>query len=289
MYSNISEKAYAKVNFNLRVLPPRGDGFHNIESIFQTVSVYDELDISVTLGTGCEVFCDDMVLPQKNTITSAYEAFCEVTHANVPGIKVILKKGIPAGGGLGGGSSDAAALVRGLQKICGITLSEKDLDYIAGKTGSDVFFFMHCDAEGKGTALVSGRGERVKKINSRTDLYLLLIFPGVSSSTKEAYSLVDDYLTNVDKLKYPCFEEIEAIYRNSPKRWIFKNTFYPALKEVIPEINLALEEIEKTDAVYTAMSGSGSTVFGVYASFEKAQVALKKLSSMWSVKLVQTL
>lgn len=289
MYRNESSKAFAKVNFNLRVLPVREDGFHNIESIFQTVSIYDELFVTVKEEAGCEVICDSMVLPQKNTITSAYEAFCKISPVDVPGIKVVLKKGIPAGGGLGGGSSDAAALVRVLQKICNIELSVGELDYIAAQTGSDVFFFMHCDKDGKGTALVSGRGERVKIISSRTDLYLLLIFPGVGSSTKNAYSLVDDYLTNVDEVNYPSFEELESIYRLAPEKWIFKNTFYPALREIIPDIKVALEELKKTDAVYTAMSGSGSTVFGVYASQEKAITAMQKLQNRWSVKLVQTL
>lgn len=292
MCRNISAKAFAKVNFNLKVLPLKENGFqnfHNIESIFQTVSVFDQVIVDVKDSSGCDVFCDTLVLPQKNTITLAYEAFCQVTGVEVPGVKVTLIKGIPAGGGLGGGSADAAAFIRVLQQICGIKLSDEQLDYIAAKTGSDVFFFMHCDENGKGAALVSGRGDKVKKIDSRTDLYLLLIFPGVGSNTKEAYAMVDNYLADGDKLNYPAFEQLESVYRLPPENWVFNNTFYLALRNKIVEIEKALEELKKTDAVYTALSGSGSTVFGVYTSLESAEKAEKIVSNAWSVKLVQTI
>ena len=122
-----TEKAYAKVNFNLRVLPKRPDGFHNLESIFQTISLFDELEVSVEKETGCFVECSSLALPDDNTLTSAYKAFCSVVNpqVKVPGVKVVLKKGIPAGGGLGGGSSDAAALVRVLERLCKVRLSTK--------------------------------------------------------------------------------------------------------------------------------------------------------------------
>lgn len=287
--SNVSAKAFGKINLNLKVLPLKKDGFHDIESIFQTISLYNQVIVEVKNCAGCEVFCDTIVLPQKNTITMAYEAFCQIAGIDVPGVKVTLIKGIPAGGGLGGGSSDAATFIRLLQKICRIKLSDEQLDFIASKTGSDVFFFMHCDEEGKGAALVSGRGDKVKKINSRTDLYLLLIFPGVGSNTKEAYSMVDSFLAHGDKLNYPDFNELETIYRLPPEKWNFNNTFYFALEDKIPEIKKALDELKKTDAVYTAMSGSGSTVFGVYTSLENAKKAEQMVSNSWSVKLVQTL
>ena len=287
--SNVSAKAFGKINLNLKVLPLKKDGFHDIESIFQTISLYNQVIVEEKNCAGCEVFCDTIVLPQKNTITMAYEAFCQIAGVDVPGVKVTLIKGIPAGGGLGGGSSDAATFIRLLQKICRIKLSDEQLDFIASKTGSDVFFFMHCDEEGKGAALVSGRGDKVKKINSRTDLYLLLIFPGVGSNTKEAYSMVDSFLAHGDKLNYPDFNELETIYRLPPEKWNFNNTFYFALEDKIPEIKKALDELKKTDAVYTAMSGSGSTVFGVYTSLENAKKAEQMVSNSWSVKLVQTL
>lgn len=288
MKSVWNSKAFAKVNFNLKVLPVREDGFHNLESIFQTVTLCDELIVKVKEGNGCEVVCDSMQLPQKNTLSLAYNAFCEVTELKVPGIKVFLKKGIPSGGGLGGGSADAGALIRILQKMCKIKLSDLQLDYVAGKTGSDVFFFVHCNDKGRGCALVSGRGEEIIKIKPRKSMYLAMIFPGVSSSTKEAYFLVDEMLNKGDFLEYPDYKQLEEVYRKDPEKWTFNNTFSPVLEKKYSEIKKALEELKKTGAVYSAMSGSGSTVFGVYGSRKEAVKALKQLKNDWTIRLVQT-
>lgn len=288
MKSSWYSKAFAKVNFNLKVLPVREDGFHNLESIFQTVSLCDKLIVKKAKQKGCEVICDSMQLPPKNTLTLAYNAFCEVTEIKVPGIKVVLKKGIPSGGGLGGGSADAGALIRILQKMCKIKLSDLQLDYIAGKTGSDVFFFVHCNYKGTGCALVSGRGEVIRPITPRKGLHLAMIFPGVSSSTKEAYSLVDDMLNKGDFLEYPDFSKLEEIYRQDPEEWSFNNTFSPVLENKYAQIKNALEDLKKTGAVYSAMSGSGSTVFGVYSSRRQAVKAIKQLKSTWTIKLVHT-
>jgi 4-diphosphocytidyl-2-C-methyl-D-erythritol kinase len=217
----------------------------------------------------------------------SYEAFCSVSDVDVPGVKVNLKKGIPSGGGLGGGSADAAALVRVLQKMCGIKLSDEKLDLIASKTGSDVFFFQHCDDEGKGCALVSGRGEVVKKIIPRDDLFLLLIFPKVSSSTKEAYDLVDKYLAKKDKVKGPGLAELEDVYRKAVNQWNFVNTFTPALSKKYKEIEAALIDLKKVGSEYVEMSGSGSTVFGVSTLEQQAINSYNLLAEFWNCKVVR--
>lgn len=287
MLSMTYEKAYAKVNFGLNVFSKRDDGFHDIESIFQTIDLYDELVVSIIDGNQCVVECDEMKLPEKNTLTSSYEAFCQVVDVNVPGVKVCLKKMIPSGGGLGGGSADAAALIRALQKICGIKLSVEQLNQIASKTGSDVFFFMNCDDQGKGAALVSGRGEVIKKIIPRTDLCLLLIFPDVSSSTKEAYALVDEYLLKEDKVIGPSLSEFEEIYRSEVKTWNLINTFTPALSKKIKEVDAALMDLKKVGSEYVEMSGSGSTVFGVYTLEQQATNSYNLLAEFWNCKIAR--
>jgi 4-diphosphocytidyl-2-C-methyl-D-erythritol kinase len=280
-------KAFAKVNFGLNVFSKREDNFHNIESIFQTIDLYDELVVSEIENKQCIVECDAFELPKKNTLTLSYEAFCSVSDVDVPGVKVNLKKGIPSGGGLGGGSADAAALVRVLQKMCGIKLSDEKLDLIASKTGSDVFFFQHCDDEGKGCALVSGRGEVVKKIIPRDDLFLLLIFPKVSSSTKEAYDLVDKYLAKKDKVKGPGLAELEDVYRKAVNQWNFVNTFTPALSKKYKEIEAALIDLKKVGSEYVEMSGSGSTVFGVSTLEQQAINSYNLLAEFWNCKVVR--
>ena len=282
-------KAYAKVNFNLKVLPKREDGFHNIESIFQTVDLYDELRVRKTQSPGCQVVCKSIELPPKNTLTSAYQAFIEVAGCKVPGIEVELIKGIPSGGGLGGGSSDAAALIRVLEKMCGLKLSDMQLDYVASKTGSDVFFFMHCDKKGRGCALVSGRGEIIRKIKSRHDLYLLFVFPEISSSTKEAYALVDELLTEENKIKCPEFGELESIYMKAPQNWTFNNTFTKALSNRYKQIGQILSELKRLGAPYSDMSGSGSTVFAVFTKKQQATYCSNLLADTLSWKIVQTI
>ena len=288
MEHEISACAYAKINFGLRVLPGRSDGFHGIESIFQTVDLYDQLTLTTTAEKGCIVHCSDMALPENNTLTKAYKAFCKVVSCKVPGVRVELKKGIPSGGGLGGGSSDAATLTRMLEKLCGVRLSDSELDNIAAETGSDVFFFMHCDEKGRGCALVSGRGEVVKKIHGREDLFLVLLFPKVSSSTKEAYALVDEALARGEDLVSPEFDELELVYRRPPENWTFINTFTPVISAKYKDIGRAIEALRALGCEYAEMSGSGSTVFGIFSSRQEAESAVKELTGSWNCKLART-
>ena len=288
MEREISGWAYAKVNFGLRVLPGRADGFHGIESIFQTVDLYDELTLTTVAEKGCFVHCSSMKLPENNTLTKAYNAFCKIVGCEVPGVRVELKKGIPSGGGLGGGSSDAAALTRMLETLCNVRLSDSELDDIAAETGSDVFFFMHCDEKGRGCALVSGRGENVKIIHGREDLFLVLIFPEVSSSTKEAYALVDEALARGKELISPEFVELELVYRRPPENWTFINTFTPVISAKYKDIGRAIEALRALNCEYAEMSGSGSTVFGVFTSRQEAESAVQELTGSWNCKLART-
>lgn len=284
--------AYAKVNFGLNVLPKTGgelkNEYHNLESIFQTVDLYDVLTVEKNNSSVCTVICKDMKLPEKNTLTSAYDAFFQITGLKQVGISVELKKGIPSGGGLGGGSSDAAALVRALQEICDIRLNQEQLNFIASKTGSDVFFFMNCDEQGKGCALVWGRGENVKTITPRKDLFLVLVFPQQSSSTKEAYALLDEAYQKGERLDSPAFDDLENIYNRPVEDWTFINSFTPVISNSYEEIQLALNDLQKVGCCYSEMSGSGSTVYGVFTMRQQAISASNLLGEAWKCKLVQT-
>ena len=287
MLSEITVKAYAKINFGLKVYPNRGDGFHNIESIFQTIDLYDELVVKATDSRCCEVVCDSMELPENNTLVNAYQAFCAITGREDFGVSVKLIKGIPSGGGLGGGSSDAAALIRVLEKLSGIVLTDEQLDYVASKTGSDVFFFMHCDDEGRGCALVSGRGEILQKITPRHDLFLLLIFPDVHSSTKEAYALVDKMFALGKEVKSPAFKDFEKIYLKSPNEWSFINSFTPVIADVYRDISAAIGDLKKYGCCFAEMSGSGSTVYGVFTLKQQAMFVNNLLTDAWNCRMVQ--
>ena len=275
MSAEVRVLAPGKVNFNLNVLPPRADGFHNIESIFQTVSLFDELTVCLEKGYNtCAVECQEMTLPESNTITSAYSAFYSLTGFN-QSVKVNLVKKIPSGGGLGGGSSDAAAFVKALSLLSGITVSPEMADRIAEKVGSDVFFFLHCTHPG--CALVSGRGEIVHPIKARENIHILLVLPDVHSSTKEAYSLVDRELMAGRTVDCPAFSELEDVYNGAVKDWNFANSFTVPVAGKYPEIAEALAALKEAGALFSDMSGSGAVVFGVFDTSRAAEYSAQKL------------
>lgn len=275
MLSEVHEFAPAKINLNLKVLPKRSDGFHAIESIFQTVFLEDELFVSLENEKNtCAVQCCEMVLPAENTITAAYKAFCLYTGFN-QSVSVRLTKRIPSGGGLGGGSSDAASFVKALAKLSGVSLTAELKDKIAGDVGSDVFFFLRCGCPG--CAVVSGRGEIVSEIALRKDIHIVLVFSGVHSSTKEAYALVDEDMQKGKTADCPELAELEAVYNRPVKDWNFTNSFTSAIIRRYPEVGEALAEIRKTGAAFADMSGSGSVVFGIFESASAAENAFRVL------------
>jgi len=275
MLSSVHELAPAKLNLTLKVLPKRADGFHNIESIFQKIRLCDELTVTRSASAGCSLQVHGMELPAENTVQKAFSLFAEVAKIR-EGVSVDLVKHIPSGAGMGGGSSDAAALLRALNSLFSAGVSDEILVEIAGKVGSDVPFFLYGDC-----AVVSGRGEVVRPICGRRDLSFVVICPDVHSSTKEAYALVDEWYMNnsVSKVDWPSLDELEGIYNKSVGEWNFANSFTQPLINRYPEIQGALAAITASGADFADMTGSGSTVFGVFEAKEKAQDAYNRLAS----------
>ncbi len=268
--------APAKLNLNLSVLPKRQDGFHNIESIFQKISLYDELKIKPTDVSGCVLSVEGMSLPESNTVTKAYDEFAKVTGITT-GTCVSLKKRIPSGAGLGGGSSDAAAMLIGLDNMFKTGLSQSKLMQCAEKIGSDVPFFVQTSA----CALVSGRGEVLDPVTARSDLHFVVVYPDVHSSTKEAYLLVDEWNEKKLDCNKPALKELEGIYNKPVAEWSFVNDFTAPLTCKYPMIAEALKAIKAEGACFCDMTGSGSAVFGVFDAQKSAEEAYKKLSSYW--------
>ena len=279
MRTEICVTAPAKINIGLHVLPGCVNGFHRIESIFQTVTLFDTLVVRASEKNGCVVDCEGMELPSDNTISLSYTAFRSVTGIDNFGVRVELKKRIPSGGGLGGGSSDAAACIRAFEALNDITLSVRQLEAIASSIGSDVFFFLLCGAEG--CAVVTGRGEIVKPIRARSDLCILLVFPSVHSSTKEAYALLDESFAAGKIAPCPAYADLETVYTTPVSGWSFVNSFTPSLVSRFPEIGFALDDLRRVGASYAEMSGSGSTVYGIFSSEEEAENARSVLASSW--------
>jgi 4-diphosphocytidyl-2-C-methyl-D-erythritol kinase len=296
--------APAKINIGLVVSPGTG-GYHNIESVFQTVDLCDGLEIAELRGdAGVVVRCDGADIPARNTLTAAYDAFLAETaafgtgaarDAGIFGARVTLTKRIPQGAGLGGGSADAAAFVRALQAMRGIRLDGAARAGIASRVGSDVFFFMEAFyGAGEGrffggvdvppfkigayAAVVTGRGEGVRRIEARNDLSFVLVYPDVSVSTREAFALLD--AENGAGGERPPHDP-EAMYRADVGSWRFVNSFTKPVSRVFPNIARALDDVRETGAAFADMSGSGSTVFGVYESRENADRAVRRLKSKW--------
>lgn len=275
--------APAKVNFGLRVGQCESSGYHSIESVFQTISLCDTVTVREREGTGeCAVFCGGKPMQERNTISLAYKAFAQISGADVPSVLVEIEKRIPIGGGLGGGSSDAAAFVAALERLTATVLTKPQKCAIASRVGCDVYFFLLSGESG--CAVVTGRGDIVKPIRAREDLEMLLVFPPFMSATGEAYALLDLRRKEGDigasesgKNIAAGSEELEEVYRRPVKDWTFVNDFTPSLSGRFPTVHGILNGLRAAGAVYCEMSGSGSTLYGVFdtvSGVERARLTL---------------
>jgi 4-diphosphocytidyl-2-C-methyl-D-erythritol kinase len=293
-------EAPAKLNLYLHIGDKRSDGFHNIESLFLALAFGDVLSFKTTRLPDLDIEMDwqlpgygcgeriPYLPPERNIISRAVSLFRRRTGYDM-GLKITVEKKIPPGGGLGGGSSDAAAALLALNRLAspGATngsglLDDAVLAEMGASLGSDVPFFL-CNAA---LAQVSGRGEFVRPLavpESIRNLFLVLVCPGFSSNTAEAYSLYDDYN---DSITIPIYETeiLQQILSDSPKDWQFTNDFKSVFEAKSPswasyrQILLSLQEL---NADFTGLSGSGSTCYGVFPDVEKAREAQNLLKKHW--------
>lgn len=271
--------AYAKINLHLRVFEKRADGFHSIESIFQRISIADYLSVTACPHeNGCDVESPLLPLPAVNTITSAWESFKKALSIR-GGIRVRVLKHIPAGSGLGGGSSDAAALLCAADELFQTQLSRRDIAALAAQVGSDVPFF----AEPYAAAFVTGRGELVTALPPRADVFGILIVPPVAVSTKAAYAALDAYRFKTSGCldKVQGFEYIKGHYSDSIERWPFLNDFQSAIEDEYAVVKAACSDLYAHGAVFAQMSGSGTAVFGLFQDETRFATALQALAKTW--------
>lgn len=274
--------APCKINLHLRVFARRDDGFHDIESVFQGISLCDVLDVRTGGDSGlssgeCRIVSPRMELPAINTLTRAVDEFRRETGI-LDGVRVDIEKLVPAGAGLGGGSSDAAAVVRTLDTLYGTRLPASRLSDCAARIGSDVPFFLS-----GGTCLVRGRGEIIESLPTRTDLRGVLVMPEVHCSTAEAYALFDRWHASGagDEHDWPAYEMLEGLYSGSVSRWnAFHNAFTGPIEGRFPAIREIREYLENTGAEFVSMTGSGSAVYALYADDRRVEEVLSGLSAM---------
>lgn len=254
-------KAYAKINFGLRVTAKRDDGYHDLETIFQTISLHDTLSFAPaeTLTLTCDA--PDIPTDDTNLVLRAARA------AGAPPVAIALRKRIPAGGGLGGGSSDAAATLRALS-------SDKNLDDIALSLGSDVPFFLL-----GGTAYATGRGERLVPLPSAAGLPLILVFPPERVGTARAYAMLRRFSPPLG------LERVRAMAGDGLLAHAAElvNDFEEPIFAALPHLAAIKTRLYELGAAWASMSGSGSTIVGAFRGARDRDAALDRLGELHAV------
>jgi 4-diphosphocytidyl-2-C-methyl-D-erythritol kinase len=283
MSSHLNLKSFAKINWTLDVLYRRDDGYHELRTIFQTVSLHDELTLSETGGV-IEIVCDDERVPGDETNLAYMAAHRLRKFAGLKkGARIEIRKRIPVAAGLGGGSSNAAVTLLGLSKLWGVGIDELALLEIAAGLGSDVPFFLV-----GGTALGIGRGEEVYPITQCKCEHILLVNPGFSVSTADAYARLSR-LTRLKGANIIPFTFLAAKgIRELPHE--VRNDLEEAILSVHPEIAEVKRSLLEAGARHALMSGSGATVFGVFDNSETLERALVGLraNGYWA-EIVRTI
>ena len=258
---NISLKAYAKVNLSLDILARREDGYHELCMIMQSIGVYDKVNLTKLRQKDIKISSNikNLCLPENNIVYKAAKLLYERFDIK-EGLHINLYKYIPMGAGMAGGSTDAAAVLRGMNELYNLRLSKEELMKIGLEIGADVPFCI-CG----GTMLAKGIGEELSELKSMPAAHLLLVKPYFSISTKEAYSLVDlSKLTDKDR---PDTDKIISYIEEGNLKKIaenMKNVFELYIGKKYPLIEKIKQELIRQGALGAVMTGSGSVVFGVF-------------------------
>lgn len=272
-------KAMAKINLGLDVLRKREDGYHDLRMIMQTVYLYDKIELKETEEPGIKVLTNLSYLPtnEDNLVYRAAKLLMDEFAVN-KGVEICLKKYIPVAAGLAGGSSDAAAVLVGINRMFKLNLSQEELMQRGVKIGADVPYCIM-----RGTALAEGIGEKLTRLPNTPDCYVVLAKPGVHVSTQFVYGNL-----KANELKdHPDIDgQIEAIrngdlYGMAEKMGNVLETVTVPAHPVIDEIK---DIMKQEGAVNAMMSGSGPTVFGIYADKATAMKALEKVREIEMVK-----
>lgn len=271
----VSEPAYAKLNLTLDVLCKRADGYHDLKSIMQTVAYCDDVILEIGTGEPWRLTCTDPEIPadSRNLAWKAARAFYDATGIADTGLSIHIVKRIPSQAGMGGGSSDAAAVLRGLNRFHGNPLDLMALADVGSKVGSDVPFCVV-----GGTVMCEGRGELLRPITPMPDCVILVCKPEFSMSTPALYKQLDD----AGIANHPDNDAMELALQNGNLNMIGKllsNVFDPVVTASYPLMDRLRQMYTDAGALGCQMSGSGSAFFGImpdHASAEKLAPALAK-------------
>jgi 4-diphosphocytidyl-2-C-methyl-D-erythritol kinase len=258
----------AKINMGLRITSKRSDGYHDIETLFYPVNLYDALEFVIHNG---KPVGDDLVVtglkiasrPENNIIIKTMRRLRK--DFSIPFLKIHLHKAIPSGAGLGGGSSDASALIKAINRYFGFELTDHEMCYLALELGSDCPFFID-----PVPSFAAGRGEILHPAHHFLDGYFIAILnPGVSISTREAY-----INCHPEEPESP----LEKVISQPAGKWkkLIKNDFEEYAFKLYPIISEMKKALYRSGALFSSMSGSGSSVFGIYDRKPKIPAKLRK-------------
>lgn len=262
-------RSYAKINIGLKILGQRTDGYHDIETIFKVIDLADTITIEKNDLRTVRLFSKQTTVPldESNIAAKAVKLLENETGEKI-GLDIHIEKSIPVGAGLGGGSSNGACVLTETNRICELGLGDAKLMELGAQLGSDVPFFVGY-LLGKGaTALGRGRGEKLEYFRWNLTEKILLIYPNVAISTPWAYRNFKSFLDaqNTENSSLNLTNKAKSIMFTAPleKQVFLGNDFEPLVFAKHDKIRVLREMLEKENAVFARLSGSGSTVFGLF-------------------------
>ena len=272
-------KAYAKINLGLHIVGKRPDGFHDIETIFHRIDLFDVINIEKSADIS--ISCTDPSIPAgpENLCWKAAEILRKESGTAL-GARITIEKKIPVGAGLGGGSSDAASVLTALNEMWGLFLRKDELQRLALNLGSDVPYFLE-----KSTAYGEGRGERLTPLELNLPYWIVLINPNIHISTPWAYSRLAEERNGVFPRRPNLLEGIGDDLVNGILR--AENDFEGIVFREHPKIGKIKQQLKEFGALLSLMSGSGSTMFGLFNDKDHAVNALQIFSKEYFANLTE--
>ncbi len=276
--TTLYEGAFAKLNLTLDVVGKREDGYHDLKSVMQTVSIRDDIEIDVQTGKSWVLTCDKEGIPcdSRNLAWKAAEVFADAAKKDLGGIEIRITKRIPSQAGMGGGSADAAAVLRALNRHYDYPFSIMALAEIGAQVGSDVPFCVL-----GGTAMVEGRGERLRKLPDMPECIFVVCKPDFSASTPELYKKLDETVIP----KHPDNAAMERALLAGDIGQVAENlynVFDPVVTAQHLEMNYVKSIMNSYGSLGQQMTGSGSAVFAILPNFEYAAVVCNMLRDNYS-------
>ncbi|MGD0037048.1 MAG: 4-(cytidine 5'-diphospho)-2-C-methyl-D-erythritol kinase [Bacteroidota bacterium] len=270
-------RAYAKINIGLNVLDKRSDGYHDLETVFHEIDCFDEIELQ--RHDKVAMTADSILVPVdgSNLCLSAANLLQKEKHVR-QGVLIHLKKNIPVGAGLGGGSSDAAAVLCCLNQFWELKLSNNQLRVLAAQIGSDVPFFIN-----GGTAYATGRGEILEFFSLTLPFWIAVVTPLIRISTAWAYDhLVVKRNGKASGLQIKLVKQI-----SNPQKLasVIQNDFEISVFKIYPELNRIKKKLIEMGAVFSLMSGSGSSMYGFFENDKKALAALSSFPKNYQTSI----